>query len=345
MDDPETHELIAHFAGLVAQKAWGTVVLEQVPAFFDSTAWEMVLGSATAAGYLLVGVVKVDVRDCGLYQSRTRCIAVLTLQGPPKYDFESCVRALAAAEAAAPLRLADYLVAPHQYAEYGVSPADAREHKLLTAEKLRKLEIALGRRAVDGKPAPLTVKQAAAHWIFVDLDRSESWVHALEGCVPTLTRAHASRSIYCTHRSASRFLFPIEHLLFMGAQGPQVKVAPPQRPTRRRAGAQPAASPDSAWATAGGGQDLCVATRVQTAHRRARRQRRAHGADARRPPRASALLPGRVSRVGATAARCRGCEPGLVVMVGSGSRPVAIGLIVEPSSPRCHRTILCFNRV
>ena len=77
----------------------------------------------------------------------------------------------------------------------------------------------------DGKPAPLTVKQAAAHWIFVDLDRSESWVHALEGCVPTLTRAHASRSIYCTHRSVSRFLFPIEHLLFMGAQRPQVKVA------------------------------------------------------------------------------------------------------------------------
>ena len=60
-------------------------------------------------------------------------------------------------EAAAPLRLADYLVAPHQYAEYGVSPADAREHKLLTAEKFRKLEIALGRRTVDGKPAPLTV--------------------------------------------------------------------------------------------------------------------------------------------------------------------------------------------
>ena len=81
MDDPETHELIAHFAGLVAQRAWGTVVLEQVPAFFDSTAWEMVLGRATAAGYLLVGVVKVDVRDCGLYQARTRCIAVLTLRG------------------------------------------------------------------------------------------------------------------------------------------------------------------------------------------------------------------------------------------------------------------------
>ena len=76
------------------------------------------------------------------------------------------------------------------------------------------------------------------------------------------------------------------------------------------------ASPDSACATAGGGQDLCVATRVQTAHRRARRQRRAHGADASRPPRARALLPGRVSRVGATAARCRGCEPGLVVKVG-----------------------------
>ena len=133
MDDPETHELIVHFADLVAQRAWGTVVLEQVPAFFDSTAWEMVLGRATAAGYLLVGVVKVDVRDCGLYQARTRCIAVITLQGPPRYDFESCVRALAAAEAAAPLRLADYLVAPHQYAEYGVSPADAREHTLLTA--------------------------------------------------------------------------------------------------------------------------------------------------------------------------------------------------------------------
>ena len=114
MDDPETHELIVHFAGLVAQRAWGTVVLEQVPAFFDSTAWEMVLGRATAAGYLLVGVVKVDVRDCGLYQARNRCIAVLTLQGPPKYDFESCVRALAALEAADTLRLADYFVAPHQ---------------------------------------------------------------------------------------------------------------------------------------------------------------------------------------------------------------------------------------
>ena len=225
MDDPETHELIAHFAGLVAQRAWGTVVLEQVPAFFDSTAWEMVLGRATAAGYLLVGVVKVDVRDCGLYQSRTRCIAVITLQGPPKYDFESCVRALAALEAAEPLNLADYVVAPHQYAEYGVSPDDAREHRLLTVEQESKLVHALAIRKVDGKPAPLTVKQAAAHWIFVDLDRSESWVHALEGCVPTLTRAHASRSIYCTHRSVSRFLFPIEHLLFMGAQGPQVKVA------------------------------------------------------------------------------------------------------------------------
>ncbi len=225
MDDPETHELIAHFADLVAQGAWGTVVLEQVPAFFDSTAWEMVLGRATAAGYLLVGVVKVDVRDCGLYQSRSRCIAVLTLQGPPKYDFESCVRALAALEAADTLRLADYFVAPHQYAEYGVSPDDAREHKLLTAEKFRKLEHALAIRKVDGEPAPLTVRQAAAHWIFVDLDRSETWVHALEGCVPTLTRAHASRSIYCTHRSVSRFLFPIEHLLFMGAQRPQVKVA------------------------------------------------------------------------------------------------------------------------
>jgi hypothetical protein len=35
MDDPETHELIAHFADLVAQRAWGTVVLEQVPAFFE----------------------------------------------------------------------------------------------------------------------------------------------------------------------------------------------------------------------------------------------------------------------------------------------------------------------
>jgi site-specific DNA-cytosine methylase len=230
MDDPETHELIVHFADLVAQRAWGTVVLEQVPAFFDSTAWEMVLGSATAAGYLLVGVVKVDVRDCGLYQARTRCIAVITLQGPPRYDFESCVRALAAAEAAAPLRLADYLVAPHQYAEYGVSPADAREHKLLTAEKFRKLEIALGRRTVDGKPAPLTVGEAAAHWIFVDLDRSEAWVHPLEGCVPTLTRAHANHSIYCTHWSVRRFLFPIEHLLFMGAQRPQVKVAPPRGP-------------------------------------------------------------------------------------------------------------------
>ena len=230
MDDPETHELIVHFAGLVAQRAWGTVVLEQVPAFFDSTAWQMVLGRATAAGYLLVGVVKVDVRDCGLYQARNRCIAVLTLQGPPRYDFESCVRALAAAEAAAPLRLADYLVAPHQYAEYGVSPADAREHKLLTAEKFRKLEIALGRRTVDGKPAPLTVGEAAAHWIFVDLDRSKAWVHPLEGCVPTLTRAHASHSIYCTHWSVRRFLFPIEHLLFMGAQRPQVKVAPPRGP-------------------------------------------------------------------------------------------------------------------
>ena len=221
----ETHELIAHFADLVAQRAWGTVVLEQVPAFFDSTAWEMVLGRATAAGYLLVGVVKVDVRDCGLYQSRTRCIAVLTLQGPPKYDFESCVRALAALEAADTLRLADYFVAPHQYAEYGVSPDDAREHRLLTVEEASKLEHALAIRRVDGKPAPLTVRQAARHWIFVDLDRSESWVHALEGCVPTLTRAHASRSIYCTHRSVSRFLFPIEHLLFMGAQRPQVKVA------------------------------------------------------------------------------------------------------------------------
>jgi site-specific DNA-cytosine methylase len=231
MDDPETHELIAHFADLVAQRAWGTVVLEQVPAFFDSTAWEMVLGRATAAGYLLVGVVKVDVRDCGLHQSRTRCIAVLTLQGPPKYDFESCVRALAALEAADTLRLADYFVAPHQYAEYGVSPDDAREHTLLTVEEASKLEHALAIRKVDGKPAPLTVKQAARHWIFVDLDRSESWVHALEGCVPTLTRAHASRSIYCTHGSVRRFLFPIEHLLFMGAQRPQVKVAP-------RAGAQ-----------------------------------------------------------------------------------------------------------
>ncbi len=225
MDDPETHELIAHFADLVAQRAWGTVVLEQVPAFFDSTAWEMVLGRATAAGYLLVGVVKVDVRDCGLYQSRSRCIAVLTLQGPPKYDFESCVRALAALEAADTLRLADYFVAPHQYAEYGVSLDDAREHRLLTVEQASKLEHALAHLKVDGKPAPLTVRQAAAHWIFVDLDRSESWVHALEGCVPTLTRAHASRSIYCTHRSVSRFLFPIEHLLFMGAQRPQVKVA------------------------------------------------------------------------------------------------------------------------
>ena len=323
MDDPETHELIAHFADLVAQRAWGTVVLEQVPAFFDSTAWEMVLGRATAAGYLLVGVVKVDVRDCGLYQSRTRCIAVLTLQGPPKYDFESCVRALAALEAADTLRLADYVVAPHQYAEYGVSPDDAREHSLLTVEQASKLEHALAIRKVDGEPAPLTVRQAARHWIFIDLDRSESWVHAVEGCVPTLTRAHASRSIYCTHASVRRFLFPIEHLLFMGAQRPQVKVGPR---TRRRAGAQQAASPDSACATAGGGQDLCVAARVQTAHRRARRQRRAHGADARRPPRARALLPGRVSRVGATAGRCRGCEPGLVVTVGSGSRPVAIGL-------------------
>ena len=340
MDDPETHELIAHFADLVAQRAWGTVVLEQVPAFFDSTAWEMVLGRATAAGYLLVGVVKVDVRDCGLYQSRTRCIAVLTLQGPPKYDFESCVRALAALEAADTLRLADYFVAPHQYAEYGVSPDDAREHRLLTVEQASKLEHALAIRKVDGEPAPLTVRQAARHWIFVDLDRSESWVHALEGCVPTLTRAHASRSIYCTHSSVSRFLFPIEHLLFMGAQRPQVKVAPRNS---RRASAQPAASPDSACATAGGGQDLCVATRVQTAHRRARRQRRAHGADARRPPRARALLPGRVSRVGATAGRCRGCEPGrLVVTVGSGSRPVAIGLIVEPSSPRCHKNDAMF---
>ena len=225
MDDPETHELIAHFADLVAQRAWGTVVLEQVPAFFDSTAWEMVLGRATAAGYLLVGVVKVDVRDCGLYQSRSRCIAVLTLQGPPKYDFESCVRALAALEAADTLRLADYFVAPHQYAEYGVSQDDAREHRLLTVEEASKLEHALAIRRVDGKPAPLTVRQAAAHWIFVDLDRSEAWVHALEGCVPTLTRAHASRSIYCTHGSVSRFLFPIERLLFMGAQRPQVKVA------------------------------------------------------------------------------------------------------------------------
>jgi site-specific DNA-cytosine methylase len=327
MDDPETHELIAHFAGLVAQRAWGTVVLEQVPAFFDSTAWEMVLGRATAAGYLLVGVVKVDVRDCGLYQSRSRCIAVLTLQGPPKYDFESCVRALAALEAADTLRLADYFVAPHQYAEYGVSQDDAREHRLLTVEEASKLEHALAIRRVDGKPAPLTVRQAARHWCFVDLDRSESWVHALEGCVPTLTRAHASRSIYCTHGSVSRFLFPIEHLLFMGAQRPQVKVAPHDAPAH---------SLPRQCATAGGGQDLCVATRVQTAHRRARRQRRAHGADARRPPRARALLPGRVSRVGATAGRCRGCEPGrLVVTVGSGSRPVAIGLIVEPSSPRC----------
>ena len=26
----------------------------------------------------------------------------------------------------------------------------------------------------DGKPAPLTVTQAARHWIFIDLDRSES---------------------------------------------------------------------------------------------------------------------------------------------------------------------------
>ncbi len=51
--------------------------------------------------------------------------------------------------------------------------------------------------------------------------------------------------------------------------------------------------------------------------------------------RACALLPGRVSRVGATAARCRECEPGFVVTVGSESRPVAIGLIVEPSSPSC----------
>jgi len=185
MDDPETQELIAHFAALVAQRAWGTVVLEQVPAFFGSTAWEMVLGRATAAGYLLVGVVKVDVRDCGLYQSRTRCIAVLTLQGPPKYDFESCVRALAALEAADTLRLADYFVAPHQYAEYGVSLDDAREHRLLTAEEASKLEHALAIRKVDGKPAPLTVKQAARHWCFVDLDRSESWVHALEGCVLT----------------------------------------------------------------------------------------------------------------------------------------------------------------
>ena len=234
MDDPETHELIAHFADLVAQRAWGTVVLEQVPAFFGSTAWEMVLGRATAAGYLLVGVVKVDVRDCGLYQSRTRCIAVLTLQGPPKYDFESCVRALAALEAAAPLRLADYFVAPHQYAEYGVSQDDAREHRLLTVQEASKLEHALAIRRVDGKPAPLTVRQAARHWIFIDLDRSESWVHAVEGCVPTLTRAHASRSIYCTHSSVSRFLFPIEHLLFMGAQRPQVKVAPRNC---RRAGA------------------------------------------------------------------------------------------------------------
>jgi hypothetical protein len=38
--------------------------------------------------------------------------------------------------------------------------------------------------------------------------------------------------------------------------------------------------------------------------------------------------------VGATAGRCRGCEPGrLVVTVGSGSWPVAIGLIVAPSKP------------
>jgi len=247
------------------------------------------------------------VRDCGLYQSRSRCIAVLTLQGPPKYDFESCVRALAALEAADTLRLADYFVAPHQYAEYGVSQDDAREHRLLTDEQASKLEHALAIRRVDGEPAPLTVRQAAAHWIFVDLDRSGSWVHALEGCVPTLTRAHASRSIYCTHRSVSRFLFPIEHLLFMGAQRPQVKVALHDAPAQ-------SLPPISACATAGGGQDLCVATRVQTAHRRARRQRRAHGADARRPPRARALLPGRVSRVGATAARCRGGEPGIVVM-------------------------------
>ena len=248
MDNVETRELIAHFAGLVAQRAWGTVVLEQVPAFFDSTAWEMVLESATAAGYLLVGVVKIDVRDCGLPQSRTRCIGVLTLRGPPKYDFESCVRVLAALENAAPLRLTDYLVAPHQYAEYGVSTADAREHKLLPAEQAHKLGRALAHRKVDGKPAPLTVGEAAAHWIFVDLDRSESWVHPLEGCVPTLTHAHASRSIYCTHGSVSRFLFPIEHLLFMGAQRPQVKVAPC---SPRRTGCAHRLLPRSRWRVCG----------------------------------------------------------------------------------------------
>ena len=54
---------------------------------------------------------------------------------------------------------------------------------------------------------------------------SQNMARWVEGCVPTLTRAHASRSIYCTHSSVSRFLFPIEHLLFMGAQRPQVKVA------------------------------------------------------------------------------------------------------------------------
>jgi site-specific DNA-cytosine methylase len=151
MDDPETHELIVHFAGLVAQRAWGTVVLEQVPAFFDSTAWQMVLGRATAAGYLLVGVVKVDVRDCGLYQARNRCIAVLTLQGPPRYDFESCVRALAAAEAA-------WLPATHSWPAFLVKASLVGLLHVATASALQPT----GRRAIWARLAARLPRRGAA---------------------------------------------------------------------------------------------------------------------------------------------------------------------------------------
>ena len=163
MDDPETHELIVHFAGLVAQRAWGTVVLEQVPAFFDSTAWQMVLGRATAAGYLLVGVVKVDVRDCGLYQARNRCIAVLTLQGPPRYDFESCVRALAAAEA-------------HARRATVLDPADAqaltiRGHVLAYLHHRPDEAIALHERALALNP------NLVLAWVLAGLARTYAGCH------------------------------------------------------------------------------------------------------------------------------------------------------------------------